>query len=137
VKVANSDLDRLCRIPLERAGWRSLARLIREAEYSRLKPWLSQSSVASFLQANERYVTAWEDYSSDKRTSGGWYLQRTARWWRVGRLSHPTEDRYFADGAEACGAYILREVEYWSPRWPWQRLRWQTAPDGGLPASEI
>ena len=137
--IPDSSLDALCRLAQTSLG---VPRNIRACGYPAIRDRVTPTDVTAHLERHPEYLRAWQNYSMDKRTSGGWYLEQrvesghwllTRGWstrspeftWRVGSLTLPNPDQYFTSAASACGEFILREVEFWyclltfrTPRWP-------------------
>ena len=119
----------VCRLPLAIRGWTSPKGAVRESGYSSVREELTPETVAAYLRQHPDAIDAWELYSLDKRTSGGWYLLREPGGWRVGSLSVSYPDEAFTSAAEACAAFVLREVEWiycgLSPRTPLWPKPWK------------
>lgn len=71
-----------------------------------------KEALVEFLKKHPDLIGEWESYSSDKRSSPSWYLQRENSGWVVGYSSTPSqEQKYnFQDPSDACAEFILREL---------------------------
>jgi len=124
VAISDSQLEALCRIPVQRAQWASLYGSVRRSGYAAIRDRITPAILAEYIAAHADFIPAWESYSSDKRTDGGWYLQRTNEGCEVGSLTIPYPREVFTDRAIGCAEFILREVECINCLWPWRRPRW-------------
>jgi len=127
--LPEATLDTICRIPEVFRGGKSPRSAVRASGYASIRDQVTPADVARHLEQNPAYIDAWELYSLDKRTSGGWYFVREESGWRVGSVSISYPDEYFESVAEACSQFVLREVEaiycgfsFRKPLWPrpWQ-----------------
>lgn len=61
-------------------------------------------------------IEQWLMYSEDKRTGGGWYFMQAGNEWETGRVG-PTglvDKTKYLSAVEACAAYVLMELDFWS-----------------------
>jgi hypothetical protein len=128
IPIPDELLAAVCRIPLAIRGWTSPKGAVRESGYADIREQVTPGMVAEYLRRHSELIEAWETYSLDKRTSGGWYFLREPRGWRVGSISVSYPDEEFASAAEACAEFVLREVEsiycalsLRTPLWPKSR----------------
>jgi hypothetical protein len=107
-------LEPLCRIPLDfRSGRLSILQLFEHA-----KPDLTDARFASLvrerLRSDPLLITAWQDYSYDKRTDSGPYMEEG----RVGFFDifegqgRRSDVRNHKHLAEACVDFIYREAAW-------------------------
>ena len=91
----------------------SLTDLLELTEYRRVRVDLTEAQLEQWLAARPRAVERWLDWSEDKRTSGGCYVQRSpAGGWQIGSMSSDQQTQYEA-ATTAVAAYILCELDYW------------------------
>jgi len=112
VAISPDRLDAICRIP-HTLSKRSLRDAVTDTGYQDLRPALGRDDLAGHLSRHPKLVLDWLRYSQEKRTSGGWYLMRSAQDWVVGRLAGPESERElrFGAGPDACAEFILRELD--------------------------
>jgi hypothetical protein len=122
--VSDAALDAVCRIPRVYRGGKSPWAAVRQSGYKAVRDQITPVDFAQYLRRHPEYIEDWERYSLDKRTSDGWYLLRNERSWTVGSLSVSHPDEQFELAAEACGHFILREVETIYCTVPFRRPRW-------------
>lgn len=108
-------ISRICSMPKDfhSLGNKSMNELFIESGYSMAPSQVTKDALIAHLSANQELITEWENYSSDKRVSEGWYLLNDKPWWIVGYAgSSNKENRYsFESGIEACAEFILRELK--------------------------
>jgi hypothetical protein len=72
---------------------------------------LLESDLASILSNEPDLANTWVQYSEDKRTSGGWYVDRDTL--SIGTLEDPDDIKEYTSLPEAVAAYVLVELDYW------------------------
>jgi hypothetical protein len=93
---------------------RSLSDLVELTEYRKVRVSLTEPELEQWLASRPRAVERWLDWSEDKRTSDGFYVQPSpAGGWQIGTVSSNETTRYNA-ASTAVAAYILRELDYWA-----------------------
>jgi hypothetical protein len=50
-------------------------------------------------------------YSEDKRTDGGWYIQRNGN---IGRVLKPATTRQYATIQDAVAEFVMLELDFWA-----------------------
>ena len=114
--------ETLCRFPDIFAGriahplaGRSMDALLEGLDYATLRRALDHYSLTAFVERHPECIDAWQGYSADKRTTGGFYFLSDQR--EVGRVEAGgvrTDALTFESVAEACATYILWEIDYWA-----------------------
>ncbi len=104
-------IEALCRIPLAlKAEGRSVLELVQATGYLDSPTPLSSDALAAYLREHPELIDAWLGYSSDKRTSSGWYLKQPEQQvFEVGFFPNG-ERRSYTDGVRACADFIAREL---------------------------
>lgn len=114
--------ETLCRFPDVFAGrvahplaGRSMDELLEGLDYATLRRAIDRYSLTAFVQRHPDCVDAWQGYSADKRTTGGFYfLSNQCQVGSVEAGGVRTDALTFESVAEACATYILRELDYWA-----------------------
>ena len=88
----------------------SLKNAIARSGYCDVRPTIGPGDLLDVLLHEPDLVHQWILYSEDKRTSGGWYVLRTAE---VGRLE-PKVLEHFDSLSRAVAEFILRELDFWA-----------------------
>jgi hypothetical protein len=101
------DIGRECSI---RGSGRSLAAMLSETNYLKLRPNIGPSHLLPLIRSNAQLVEDWIMYSQDKRTSGGWYIVDR----QVGRVGDPKSVRAFPTVHDAVAYYVVAELDFWS-----------------------
>jgi len=83
---------------------------LRRTGYVGYRPTFKASDLLSLIAADPSLVEDWLAYSADKRTSGGWYVQRSGE---IGRVSIPGSRMAHSSIQEAVAEFIVRELDYW------------------------
>jgi hypothetical protein len=95
----------------------SIRDAIKRCQYRELRDRLTEEQVRRHVSDHSELIDQWSAYSSDKRTSGGWYFDKESRGWVVGRLDargRRTDETRYAAAEVACAVYIIKELEFWS-----------------------
>jgi hypothetical protein len=111
-------LSKVCLIPRDFYSHqnKSVIQLFNESGYLEQRDLVTKEKLMEYLMANPDLITDWENYSSDKRYSPGWYLLKDQSQWIVGYSSVPSQEQktFFTSGTEACAEFILHELEEWT-----------------------
>ena len=99
---------------------KSMSQLFNETDYIKNKAFVSKELLMSYLADNPDLITDWENYSSDKRVSQGWYFLKENTKWIVGYASAPSQEQKFSfeSDIEACTEFILRELKEFTENAP-------------------
>lgn len=91
---------------------KSLIRLLNESGYLKEKSLVTKELLATHIAAHPDLIEDWENYSSDKRVSEGWYFLKENSKWVVGYAGASNHEQRFVFSSEfeACAEFILREV---------------------------
>ena len=92
-----------------RGSGRSLAAMLAETDYLRLRAELDSSDLLPLVRASSDLVDDWTNYSQDKRTSGGWYIVDR----QIGRVADPQSVCSFPTVREAVAHYVVAELDFW------------------------
>ena len=93
---------------------RSMRDLLAGLDYAQLRRSIDRCALAAFLEGRPEVIEAWQSYSSDKRTTGGFYF--VAETSAIGGcdVGHGRVDPlHYGSAAEACAVFILQELDYW------------------------
>ncbi len=73
---------------------------------------VTKETILTYLTENPDLIIDWENYSSDKRVSEGWYFLKRGSDWIVGYAGSPSQEQrlLFSSEFEAFAEFILREV---------------------------
>lgn len=90
------------------------SQLLRDSGYTEIGDQVSEADIAAGLAQAPRCILDWMEYSSDKRSSGGWYVTELPdQRYEVGHLSSGAPTRItFANNVAAVAAFIKREIEF-------------------------
>ena len=88
----------------------SLQVTIRAVRYKDIRAQLRTQDLSHYLRTHPELIEKWHHFSQDKRTGGGWYFEVSERGAWVGQVG-PDTPLPFADSADACAEYILRELD--------------------------
>lgn len=90
------------------------ARLLRDSGYNEIYEQVSEDDIAASLAKAPNCISDWMEYSSDKRSSGGWYVTDLPdKRYEVGHLLSGAPTRMtFANDVAAVAAFIKREIEF-------------------------
>ena len=104
-------IENICQLPV------SLKKL-NKCIYALLKVscyYDSPDLVTESLKKNQEVINEWLIYSSDKRTSSGWYFKENDKHnkYIVGYLSsgNRCNETVFSNIVDACTMFIMREIE--------------------------
>jgi hypothetical protein len=101
----------VCGLPRSfRAGAGSLSRLVEETGYGAVRDKITVDDIRQELIDDPSLIDEWQNWSFDKRTSEGWYLQLHSDGGYIGYLGRTDPEVFFPSRSEACAQFILREV---------------------------
>lgn len=108
-------IKKICNLPLdfEKSRNKSIVGLIKESGYLEYKDKIVLGAIKAYLSLNRCLVDNWLIYSSDKRTSSGWYFCADKGVYIVGYYSKfGGNDNIikYSDSIEACANFIRNEV---------------------------
>lgn len=89
----------------------SLRDAINRSGYRDIRPTLDWQDLLPYIQQQPELVEQWVMYSEDKRTSGGWYVLRSAA---VGRIEPTETSEQFETIEEAVSVFVVRELDFWA-----------------------
>jgi hypothetical protein len=95
-------------------GTMSPVELVERSGYRGLRSEVTVERLADCLAQHPDWVSAWLDYSEDKRSSPGWYIEdRDATETRVGYYEGPSSrpPTPFDDKLRACAEFVRLEVD--------------------------
>lgn len=88
--------------------------LLMRTGYLERREELTGEAIRRALATSPEYLVEWLEYSANKRSSAGWYIREQHGRVEVGNLrsdGSAAEERSYADLEEACGDFILRELD--------------------------
>ena len=90
----------------------SIKQLIKESGFDENIEKIKLDELANFIKLNPNYVDSWLQYSSDKRTSSGWYFSKTNDKYLIGYLNSYKNEKVeeYDSVYNACANFILREL---------------------------
>jgi hypothetical protein len=93
-------------------GNKSMIQLLIESGYLNEIQLVTKETISTYLAENPDLIIDWENYSSDKRVSKGWYFLKRGSDWIVGYSGSPSQEQklLFSSEFEAYAEFILREV---------------------------
>jgi hypothetical protein len=106
-------------IHIPREFWKrgnvSVFSLLKESGYFELFDQLTQKSFQDVLQVDQQCIQDWLQFSSDKRTSFGWYFKKNVSGtYIVGRISGPADEIInltYNNPVIACATFVKHEIE--------------------------
>ena len=104
-------IEAICRIPVTlKTMDSSVSELVRNSGYLESRGALTSEALVPYLREHPELIDAWLGYSSDKRTSSGWYMKRSRQHvFEVGFFPHG-ESQSYTDAARACADFIAHEL---------------------------
>lgn len=106
---------KVCAMPRDfrNRGHKSMNQLFNESGYLKQPEAVTKERLTDYLRANPDLINDWENYSSDKRVSKGWYFVKDQSEWIVGYAGVPGQNQKqtFTSGFEACAEFILQELK--------------------------
>jgi hypothetical protein len=90
----------------------SLRDALARSQYSGLRAQFGPSEFVPLLRANPDLITQWLMYCEDKRTRGGFWVDKTT--FDVGSLESPESTVRFGSLVEAVAEFVVRELDCWS-----------------------
>ena len=107
-------VSKICSMPRDfhLLGNKSMIQLLIESGYLNETQLVTKETISTYLAENPDLIIDWENYSSDKRVSEGWYFLKRGSDWIVGYAGSPSQEQrlVFSSELEACAEFILREV---------------------------
>jgi len=88
----------------------SLREALARCEYKSVRQNFGPRDLLPLVNSDKKIIEAWIAYSEDKRTSGGWYIERRGR---IERIDKPQAPLQFSTIAEAVANYVVRELDFW------------------------
>ena len=121
--IAEEQLEAICRIPTSLKN-QSLSRAVKTSGFGEFREAITERELAAYLASHPQFINDWEGYSLDKRTTSGWYLVMRGDRWTVGFLGDARPDEWFHSAAEACAAFMLRDIDRVHCSMSFRRRRW-------------
>lgn len=94
----------------------SIHEMLRRTGYQKQQACVTVEAIRGALSKNPERLAEWLEYSENKRSVTGWYLRKAdSGGFEVGCLHNDgsiSEQRRYQKLEEACGEFILREVEW-------------------------
>lgn len=104
----------ICSIPEKFTGKKNIniKQLIKESGYYKNKESIKLEELINFIKLNPEYVKKWLQYSSDKRTSSGWYFSEMNYKYLIGFYLDGKDEvvEEYASEYDACAQFILKEL---------------------------
>jgi hypothetical protein len=90
--------------------------LFNESGYLEEPSLVTKDRILNHLADHPDLVKDWENYSSNKRYSPGWYFLKDKSGWVVGYSGTPSQGqkKIFTSDVEACAEFILHELKVWA-----------------------
>jgi hypothetical protein len=88
--------------------------LLRETGYFEAYNQINEGAILDELDKQPEYVKHWLKWSSDKRSSSGWYFKQNENGKYIVGYFPKNEDLNeieYSDSKEACAAFIKKEIE--------------------------
>ncbi len=95
-------------------GTLSSVELVSRSGYPDLRSEVTVARLADCLAGHPDWVSAWFDYSEDRRSSPGWYIEgRDAAEFSVGYYEGPSSrpPTTFDDKVQACAEFVRAEID--------------------------
>ncbi len=95
---------------------KSVIQLLKESGYFENSSSITIEDIEQYLIDHPSYVNDWINFSSDKRTSEGWYFLQEGPDWIVGYLEDTTNgfarirEEKFPSSIKACAVFIMKET---------------------------
>ena len=106
-------ISRICSMPKDfHLHNKSMNQLFNESGYLTETVLVTKEAIMAYIMVNPDLIKDWENYSSDKRVSEGWYFLQEKSEWAVGFAGSPSQKQkfVFTSSFEACAEFILREL---------------------------
>jgi hypothetical protein len=91
----------------------SIYDMLMRTGYPERRGSLTNETIRKALARVPERIDEWLDYSADKRSSTGWYIQRANGQFEVGNRRHDgsvAQRRSYSDLEQACGDFVLHEL---------------------------
>jgi hypothetical protein len=94
-------------------GKYSIYSLLKDSGYFEFYDQVKERDLHDSLLKNQECISHWIQWSEDKRVSSGWYITQKKGKYVVGFYpnSKDLKTTEYADEAEACAAFIKKEIE--------------------------
>ncbi len=109
-------ISNICRFSVNynTVGSKSINDWVRDSGWLVYKSSVSIDDIKDFLKSSPELIDSWLCYSSDKRTSSGWYFKEDVkeRAFVIGYFeikSGKTKETKYQESIEACAQFILNE----------------------------
>ncbi len=92
----------------------SIYEMLKRTGYPARRGTLTVEAIRKALASDPERMSEWLDYSANKRANAGWYIRNANGQFEVGNRRSDgsvAEQRRYADLEEACGHFILHELE--------------------------
>lgn len=92
----------------------SIASALELTGYNQNYSSIETTQLAEALAADKTLLDEWKQYSEDKRTTSGWYIEFTQNDFIVGYFESSrgsTQKLHFTNPVDACAAFVKREIE--------------------------
>jgi len=89
----------------------SMREALKVAGYAELRPSLTAAELRSVIADHPELIEQWMSYSEDKRTDGGWYIQRNGN---IGRVLKPASALQYASIQDAIAEFVMLELDFWA-----------------------
>lgn len=89
----------------------SLHKALERVHYKQKRDRIRSSELLNLIKKRPYYVYEWAWYSEDKRTDGGWWLERDPP--LVGNFT-TRKTRSYQTVEEATVEYVIRELDFWA-----------------------
>jgi hypothetical protein len=109
----NNIIDRIIHMPVLLGNKKSIYSYLKETGYFENYNGIDEGAIAKSLNAYTNLIGEWLDWSSNKRTSEGWFfINRNNNKYTVGYFPNGhAEDKIFSDKEAGCAYFIKCEVE--------------------------
>ncbi len=109
-------IEKICQLPVSFIKEnKSIYDLLEDSGYFDNPNIVTTSLIKDYLENNKEVINKWLIYSSDKRTSSGWYFTESDKHGKyiVGYLNNGNRrnETEFSDIDNACATFILNEIE--------------------------
>lgn len=111
----SNTISKVCSIPRDfhTQQTKSINQLFNESGYLEQPEVVTKEKLIDHLKANPDLIDDWENYSSDKRISQGWYFMKDKSEWIVGYTGTQSQEQIqaFSSSFESCAEFILHELK--------------------------
>jgi hypothetical protein len=114
-KNINNVIENIIKIPIEfyRKKNATIFKLFVESDYCKYYKYIDEKLLQKYLVKNIENIDHWHDYSCDKRTDKGYYLDFTDTNYEVGYFDGETINKIqtYNNAVNACAHFIKLELE--------------------------